>query len=221
MGINRYNQRNPFELEGRADMNSYLKGHQFQNKIREKLESITSKYRWCKTLSEPRIQGKSNILKLDLVVAAEKVITGGHLYLAMIECKGPGRNPSPPVYWSLMSKAYTKLNDLRLQRAKGCHSFYLLVNRRPVKGESPRLDYPQLFKCIGVELVHEDDPKELAVFEEQMDRLCRENSPVRQLKEMSLDEKAKFPPEVWKKARERALKEIDRLKLLGLEELAS
>ena len=161
-----------------------MKGYRFQNKIREKLESITSNYRWCEILIEPRVQGRSNIWTPDLVVAAESAVTGDYFYLAVIECKGPGRGVSPPVYWTYMSRAYMELNDLRLRRENAFMRFYLMVNRRLVKGESPKLDYPQLFGSIEVELVHGDDPEEMAGFEEQIDQLCKESDPVKQIEKL-------------------------------------
>ena len=196
---------------GELEEERNIKGYRFQDKIRERLESITSNYWWCENLIEPRVQGQSNIWTTDLVVATEHVITGDHLYLAIIECKGPRRGVSSPVYWTHMSRAYMELNDLQLRRAKGCRSFYLIVNRRPEKGESPKLDYPKLFKNIEVDLVHDDDPEEQASFEEQIRRLCRESSPVRQLEAMGPDELEKFSLEVQKKAVERAEKRVDEL----------
>jgi len=188
-----------------------MKGYRFQDEIRDKLENITSNYHWCKTLVEPRVHGQSNIWTPDLVVVAEHVVTGDHLYLAIIECKGVGRGVSSPVYWTHMSRAYMELNDLRLKKEKGFRRVYLVVNRCPEKGESPRLNYPQLFKSIEVELVHGDDARELTGFEEQIDRLCRESSPVKQLEAMGHEESDKIPREVWENAIERGEKRVDEL----------
>ena len=87
-----------------------------------------------------------------------------------------------------------------------------MVNRWPVKGESPWLDYPPLFKSIEVGLVHADDPEELAGFEKEIDLLCRASSPIDQLKDMDADEFENFPLEVRKKAVERIQGDLDRLK---------
>lgn len=189
-----------------------MKGYRFQDEIRDKLESITSKYWWCETLIEPRVHGQSNVWTPDLVVAAENAITCGYLYLVAIECKGPRRGVSSPVYWTHMSRAYMELNDLRLKKEKSFRRVYLVVNRHPVKGESPKLDYPQLFKSIEVGLVHGDDPEETARFEEQIDRLCREALPSKQLEAIGLDELEKIPREVLEKAVERSKEKLDEMK---------
>ena len=169
-----------------------IKGYRFQNEIRDKLESITSKYWWCETLIEPRVNGQSKVWTPDLAVAAEHVITGDHLYLAIIECTGV----SSPVYLTRMSRAY------------------IMAKRRPERGESPRLNYSHLFNSVKVELVHGDNTREMTGFEEQIDRLCRESSPVKQLEAMGPDELEKFSLEVQKKAIERSKKEVDELRRL-------
>jgi len=187
-------------------------GYEFQYKIMDLVEEITSEYWWCKSLDQPMVQGQSKNWKPDLVVAAEDAITLDDLYLAVIECKSAKRGASSACYWTHMSRAYMELDDLRLKREKGRKRFYLIMNRSPVRGEAPKLDYPKLFKNIEVEFIHGDDPEELASFEEQIHRLCREAIPSRQLKEIDPKELEKIPREVLESALERDKKSLDELK---------
>lgn len=41
-----------------------MKGYRFQDEIRDKLESVNSKYWWCETLIEPRARGGESELSI-------------------------------------------------------------------------------------------------------------------------------------------------------------
>ena len=56
-----------------------------------------------------------------------------------------------------MCRAYTELNDLRLNNQLGAPKFYLIVNRYPQKHEGER-NYHELFMNIRVKMINIHNP---------------------------------------------------------------
>ena len=194
--------------------NGNHRGYVYQNLFSDILEEIVSEYWWCTFIVEPQILGQSKRWTPDLKISTENTFTLEDLNLAIIECKSVGKNVSSPVYWTHMSRAYMELNDLRLKRENQAIRFYLLVNRSPVKGESPKLDYHQLVKSIDVELVHTNNPLELAIFTKKIHQLCESSNPVQQMKDIGPIELEKIPDEVLERTNEIIEKRNRELKLL-------
>ena len=194
--------------------NGNSRGYAFQNLIMDMLEEIVSEYWWCSFVNQPKIHGQSNRWTLDIKINDENTFTLEDLSLAVIECKNVMHQVSSPVYWTHMSRAYMELNDLRLKRENQAMSFYLLVNRSPLKGEYPKFDYSQLFKSIGVELVHADNPRELASFKGKIHQLCGNSNPLQQIKEVEPSELEKIPSEVLERTIETTKKRVKELQIV-------
>ena len=193
--------------------NGNSRGYAFQNLIMDMLEEIVSEYWWCIFSNQPKIQGQSNRWTPDIIINAENTFTLEDLNLAVIECKNVMQQVSSPVYWT-RARAYMELNDLRLKRENQAMRFYLLVNRPPLKGEYPKFDYPQLFKSIGVELVHADNPRELASFEGKIHQLCGKSNPLQQINDIEQNEFEKISEEVVKRTIETIEKHNRELKIV-------
>jgi len=192
--------------------NGNNRGYAFQDFIGDMLEEIVSEYWWSSFSNQPKMQGQSNRWTPDIKINAENAFFLEDLNLAVIECKNVKQQVSSPVYWTHMSRAYMELNDLQLMRENQAKKFYLVVNRSRLKGESPKKDYSQLFKSICVELVHADNPRELASFKEQIHQLCENSNPLQQMKEIEPSEFEKIPDEVLEKTIVTITKRVRELK---------
>jgi hypothetical protein len=86
----------------------------------------------------------------------------------VIECKYSGVDVSPGSYVTGLARAYMHLNDIRI-KSKDI-GLFLVVNRMPKKGESPR-DCQVLFENIGVGFVNLEDHDKERWFREKIGAL--------------------------------------------------
>jgi len=156
---------------------SSTEGRQLENEVKKKIEDVIADRMGVKILQEHKILGLSAQWKVDIAVAAELLLYPGEysLYLAIIECKNIGDVGHPYTYHTHMCRAYTELNDLRLNSKLGAPKFYLMVNRFPSEHEVKK-NYHELFKNIGVKMINIHDPSEQTEFEGEMHSMLRKST---------------------------------------------